>query len=320
MKNYLLISIISFLIFSCNKKSQTEIAVEEIKLNLKIERFDKLFYETKPENLSDLKSKFPFFFSPDEPDSVYSNKMQNPLWRELYSEVQKKYSSVENIQSNVENLVKHIKFYYPETKNPKIITLVSEMDYNSKCIYADSLVLISLELYLGKDHKFYKNEFPDYIKQNFEEDLIIPDLVESFASQRFIFPTEKTFLAQMIYAGKKLYLKDKLIPETADEIKIGYTIEQLLFCQENESLMWRNFIENQYLYSSDSKLANRFINPAPFSKFYLEIDNQTPGSVGAWIGWQIVRSFAEKNDIKLQEILKMEAKELFEKSGYKPRK
>ena len=320
MKNYLLISIISFLIISCNKKSQTEKAVEEVLVETKIERFDKQFYETKPENLSHLKTKFPFFFSPDEPDSVYTNKMQNPLWRELYSEVQKKYTNINNIQTNVEDLVKHIKFYYPETKNPKIITLISEMDFNSKCIYADSLVLISLELYLGKEHKFYKNEFPDYIKQNFEENQIIPDLVESFASQRIAFPKEKTFLAQMIYAGKKLYLKDKLIPETADEVKIGYSKEQLLFCQENESLMWRNFIENQYLYSSDTKLASRFINPAPFSKFYLEIDNQTPGSVGAWIGWQIVKSFASNNETKLQDLLQLDAKELFEKSRYKPRK
>jgi hypothetical protein len=28
-----------------------------------------------------------------------------------------------------------------------------------------------------------------------------------------------------------------------------------------------------------------------FSKFYLEIDNESPGQVGGWIGWQIVRSY-----------------------------
>ena len=58
------------------------------------------------------------------------------------------------------------------------------MDYNAKSIYADSLVFISLELYLGKDHKFYKNEFPEYIKQNFEENQILPDLVTSFGMRK----------------------------------------------------------------------------------------------------------------------------------------
>jgi uncharacterized protein YjaZ len=74
------------------------------------------------------------------------------------------------------------------------------------------------------------------------------------------------------------------------------------------------------LYSDDQKLKNRFINLAPFSKFYLEIDNESPGRVGAWIGWQIVRSFAENNQVPIEELLKMNAKELFEKSKYKPKK
>jgi hypothetical protein len=46
------------------------------------------------------------------------------------------------------------------------------MDYKSKAIYADSLVVISLELYLGKNHKFY--QFPNYLKQNFEQRQIVP--------------------------------------------------------------------------------------------------------------------------------------------------
>lgn len=320
MKKLLLVTTLSFLICSCNKKSQIEKEVEEIAMEVNVERFDKLFYETNPNNISKLKTQFPFFFSPDDADSVYTNKMQNPMWRELYSEVQKKYANIGTTHDDVENLVKHIKFYYPETKTPKIITLISEMDYNSKCIYADSLVLISLELYLGKDHKFYKNEFPEYISQNFEQKQIIQDLTTSFGLQKIQFPKDKTLLSQMIYAGKQLYLKDKLVPESSDETKMGYTKEQLLFCQENEAYMWSNFIENQYLYSTDSKLQGRFINPAPFSKFYLEIDNQTPGRVGAWLGWQIVRSYAENNETKLHDLLKLDAKELFEKSRYKPKK
>jgi hypothetical protein len=52
------------------------------------------------------------------------------------------------------------------------------MDYNNKVIYTDSLVIISLEMYLGKEHKFY--QFPKYIKQNFEENQIMPNVVSSF--------------------------------------------------------------------------------------------------------------------------------------------
>nr|HRM13383.1 gliding motility lipoprotein GldB [Flavobacterium sp.] len=64
----------------------------------------------------------------------------------------------------------------------------------------------------------------------------------------------------------------------------------------------------------------RFINPAPFSKFYLEIDNESPGQVGAWIGWQMVRSYMENNKVPVADLLKTDAKEIFSKSKYKPKK
>ncbi len=110
------------------------------------------------------------------------------------------------------------------------------------------------------------------------------------------------------------------MPEYSDADKIGYTLEQNKWCVENEGYMWRYFLENQMLYSDDQKLNNRFINPAPFSKFYLEIDNESPGRVATWIGWQMVRSFMKNNDVPLEKMLQMNAKELFEKSKYKPKK
>lgn len=308
-----------FFFLSCKKQNKIENAIEEIPIEIKVERFDKMFYETPPKDLDKLKRKFPFFFPQGNDDSVWINKMQDPLWREVYSEVQKEYADFEPVHNELLKLFKHIKYYFPQTKTPKVITVISEMDYNYKSIYADSLVIISLELYLGKDHKFY--QFPNYIKQNFEQKQIMPDVVSSF-SIRKIAPvaTDKSFLSQMIYFGKQLYLKDLLLPEYNDADKMGYTQEQIKWCQENEGYMWRYFIEGEMLYSDNQKLISRFVNPAPFSKFYLEIDNESPGRVGAWIGWQIIRSYMSNNDVSLQQLIKANSKEIFEKSKYKPKK
>lgn len=305
-------------LISCNKQSKVEKAVEEIPVELKVERFDKLFFETPPKDLYKIKAAFPFFFPPGNVDSVWTNKMKNPVWRELYTEVQKKYADFEPVHKELETLFKHIKYYFPETKIPKVITVISEMDYNNKVIYTDSLVIISLELYLGKEHKFY--QFPKYLKQNFEEKQIMPDVVSSFSIKKIAPVIDKNLLSQMIYFGKQLYLKDLLLPDYTDADKMGYTPEQIKWCQENESYMWRYFLEREMLYGDDQKLNNRFINPAPFSKFYLEIDNESPGRVGAWIGWQMVRSYMKNNEVPLQDMLKMNAKEIFEKSKYKPKK
>ncbi|TDD94007.1 gliding motility lipoprotein GldB [Flavobacterium cellulosilyticum] len=318
MKRIIFLMTILFAFGSCQKKSKVEKAIEAIPVKFKVERFDKQFFETKPEDLDKLKREYPFFFPQGNENNVWLEKMKNPQWRELYAEVQKKYSNFDAVQNELETLFKHIKYNFPETKTPRVITVISEMDYNNKVIYSDSLVIISLELYLGKAHKFY--QFPEYIKQNFEEKQMMPDVVTSFSLNKITAVSDNSLLSQMIYYGKQLYLKDVLLPEYTDADKMGYTPEQIVWCQENENYIWRYFIEKEMLYSDDQKLKNRFINLAPFSKFYLEIDNESPGRVGAWIGWQIVRSFAENNPIPIDELLKMNAKELFEKSKYKPKK
>jgi gliding motility-associated lipoprotein GldB len=318
MKIYPFLVVFCLFFLSCDKKNKTKNAVTAIPLELKVERFDKIFFETPPKDLEKVKAAFPFFFPAGNDNSIWLNKMQDPIWREVYTEVQKKYADFEPVKSELELLFKHIKYYFPNTKTPKVITIISEMDYTNKAIYADSLVIISLELYLGKNHKFY--QFPNYIKQNFEQKQIMPDIVLSFSSRKIPPVTDKDLLSQMIYQGKQLYLKDLFLPNYSDAEKMGYTPEQITWCQENESYMWRYFIEKEMLYSDDQKLITRFINPAPFSKFYLEIDNESPGQVGAWIGWQMVRSYMENNEVPVPDLLKTDAKEIFLKSKYKPKK
>jgi gliding motility-associated lipoprotein GldB len=318
MKKFLSLLTIFVVLSSCDKKNKIEKEIDAIPVTLKVERFDKIFYESPVENLQNVKNRYPYFFPAQTPDSVWVNKIKNPLYRELYSEVQKKYNNFEKVNSDLESLFQHIKYYFPNTKTPKVITLISEMDYQNKAIYTDSLVLISLDLYLGKNHKFY--EFPEYLKQNFEQNQIMPDIVTSFSVTKIPFGNTRNLLSQMVYAGKQLYLKDVLLPQISDAEKIGYSPEQLTWCQENESYMWRYFMQEQLLYSTDSKLATRFINTAPFSKFYLEIDNESPGRVGTWIGWQIVRSFMNNNDVNLQQLLQIDPIEIFQNSKYKPKK
>lgn len=318
MKKYLLTAVFCLVLMACEKKTKVEHEVSEIPVDLKVERFDKLFFETKPENLDKVKKQYPYFFPAGNDNTVWIEKMQNPLWRELYTEVQKKYANIQPVKKELDDLFKQIKYHFPKTRTPKVITVISEMDYNTKAIYADSLVIISLELYLGKDHKFY--QFPNYLKQNFEERQIAPDVVSSFAMRKIPPGTQKELLSQMVYWGKQLYLKDVLLPTYTDAEKIGYTSEQIKWCEENESYMWRYFLEKEMLYSSEQKLALRFINPAPFSKFYLEIDNDSPGQVGVWVGWQIVRAYMENSGASLEELLKTDAKEIFVKSKYKPKK
>ena len=321
MKKYILFLSISIFIISCSEKNKdkNKDKIQEIPVEIMVDRFDQAFFETPIQNLPKLKSKYPAFFPADVPDSVWTNKMQNPQWKELYSEVQRKYPDFNTQKAEIEDLFRHIKYYYPKTQTPKVITLIYDMDVEYKTVYADSLVLISLEMYLGKNHKFY--EFPEYQKQTFEPSQILPDIVQDFSFNKIKPPTQKDLLSLMIYAGKQLYFKDALLPEYSDEDKIGYTKTQLDWAIAHQADTWRFFIDQNLLYNTDSKLSQRFIAPAPFTKFGLVSDSETPGKMGAWLGWQIVRTFMDNNkDVPLQKMLVMDATEVFQKSKYKPKK
>ena len=84
--------------------------------------------------------------------------------------------------------------------------------------------------------------------------------------------------------------------------------------------IWRYFVERELLYDTDPKLLTRFINPAPFSKFDLELDSESPGCLGQYIGWQIVNAYMKNNDVTLQQMLSTKAEDIFKNSKFKPRK
>lgn len=320
MKKVLLFCVFFAFLLSCKEVSEREEKIEEIAVSLKLARFEQVFFETAPQDLKKIKAAYPKFFPNTVSDSIWIDKMTNPLWRELYSEVQKKYSDFDSQKTEIETVFKHAKYYFPNTELPEVITVINEMDYNNKVIYTGDYLLIALELYLGKDHRFYQNEFPVYLRQNFETSQILPDIVDAVSANHIPNEVNKSLLALMISAGKELYVKDLLLPHYSDADKIGYASEEIEWCEANESYMWRYFIDESLLYDNDPKLAARFVNKAPFSKFYLEIDNDSPGQVGAWLGWQIVRAYAENNKVEVNQLLNTDAETLFNNSKYKPKK
>jgi len=317
---YLVVMLTMFFLFACSKKQNSVPDVSDIPVSFKIERFDQLFYDTNVADLPVLKKQFPFLFPQQFDDAFWIEKKKDTLMTELHDEIQKSFNDITSLESSLKDLFQRMKYYYPESTSVKrVITLISEVDLDSKAIYADSLVLISLDTYLGKDHRFYLG-FPEYLRVEFEANQILPNIAESFLS-RVIPPVEdKTLLAQMIHQGKKLYAEQQLLPNVPAHTIMMYTEEQYKWCVANEEQMWRYFVNDKLLFSNDHKLQVRFIQPSPFSKFYLDIDGESPGRVGVWLGWQIVSSYMKNNNVTLQEMLKTGEKQIFDKSRYKPRK
>jgi len=318
MKKFLMLFIIIIAI-SCNNSDNTEEEISKIEAEVVVDRFDKKFADVQVSGLPALKAEYPYFFPEQFHDSIWIAKMKDTIQQELSEEVLKAFPDFNAEEEEFHSLFQHMKYYFPDFNEPKIITVTTEVDYKNSIIYADSLLLVGLDNYLGEGHHFYESIYK-YIRKNFERGQIVVDAAAELSKRQITRTRERTFLSHLILYGKELYLKDLLVPSKTDAQKIGYTDEELAWAAENESQIWRYFVEKDLLYSTDLELQERFVLPSPYSKFYLELDNESPGRLGQYIGWQIVRAFMENNNVPLQQMLGMTAEEIFNKSKFKPKK
>ncbi len=310
---------LGLIVVACQNKSKVEAEIENIPIDVEVVRFDKKFASASPEDLPRLKEEFPAFFPQQYHDSIWVQKMTDTLQEQLESEVIKTFPTETELRETLVPLFQHIKYYFPKFKTPRVVATTSDVDYRNKVILADSLLIIALDTYLGSDHRFYQG-IDRYIAKEMKPSQIGPDVAAVYARQFIKPPNSPSFLSQIIYYGKMLYLKDIWLPHIPDYGKIGYSPEEYQWAEENEQYMWRYFVEKELLYSTDRKLGARFINPAPFSKFYLEIDNESPGMLGRYLGWKIVRAYMDHSNSSVQQLMVTPADEIFNNSKYKPQK
>jgi len=306
------------LLSACGGRDGTAAKIANIPMELQVARFDREFANATPAGLPALKAKYPYLFPQQYPDSLWEAKLADTLQLELSTEVERTFGDFARETQGLESLFRHIKYYFPQYRVPKVVTLVSDVRYQERVILTDSLLLIGLDNYLGSDHRFYGG-LQRYIAASLERDFLLSDVASAFSKTVVHYPSDRSFLAKMVHYGKELYLKDRLLPDASDAQKIGYTQEELAWAMANEEQMWRYFVERDLLYDTATDLERKFLDPAPFSKFGMELDIESPGRLGRYTGWQIVRAFMERNPVGLEDLMALPGDEIFKRSNYKPR-
>jgi uncharacterized protein YjaZ len=52
----------------------------------------------------------------------------------------------------------------------------------------------------------------------------------------------------------------------------------------------------------------------------MDFDRETPARIGTYVGYRIVDSFMQNNDVSLPQLLEMAPGLIYQRSKYKPRK
>ena len=297
---------------SCDDSNNRDVEIE-------LERFEDIFFASDINSLNNVKNDFPFLFPSQFEDQIWIDRLTDTIQNEIYNEVKKSFSDFSSQKNSVQDFYGNYLKYDSSYKTPRVITLTTDVDHRKKIILTDSLLLIGLDNYLGENHFFYTS-FPKYIQSSFNKENIIIDIAKEYAKKAVI--KEKvdnyTFIEKIINQGKILYFISIMLPKEEPSRIIGYSSLDFQWALENEKDIWSNFSENNYLFKSDKNLETRFIKLAPFSKFYLSIDNQSPSMIGKYIGWQIVKSFMKNNSLNLYELVQSNPMYIYNNSKYKP--
>jgi len=336
MKNILFFIILIFFIGCADSKGPD---VSNIKVDISIERFDKNFFSIDTNNtaagLNELMKQHPDFYT-DFMQQILgvsgsdTNKVTLEVskffirgYSSMYQSLSKRYSNVNWLQKDIQEAFQYVKYYFPDYKTSKIILFFGPLDAPGVAL-TGSGIAIGLHQFGGKDFSVYQSMeaqqlFPAYISRRFEPQYIVVNCMKAVIED--IFPDRsgaKGLVEQMIEKGKQWWLLDKFLPVTPDSLKTGFTNLQLNWCEANEGLVWNDIIATQKdLYTKDPMAIQNYIGEAPFTQ---SLGPSSPGNIGQWIGWQIIKKFADKNSsMSVTDILKTDARKILEEAKYKPK-
>jgi hypothetical protein len=334
MKKWLVLVLLFTIATACKRKHIPD--VSNIHVALEVQRFDKDFFLMDTNHietsLTNIANKYPSFskdflydilmISP-EPDSLgFKVKEFIKLYKPVYDSVQLQFASFDKQADQIKKGLQFTGYYFPSYKLPsKVITYVGPMEGYGNVLTASGLA-VGLQLCLGGDfsmyHSDYINEvYPGYVSKRFAPEYIVVNCMKNIIND--IYPEKNgngPLAYQMIESGKRLYMLDQLLPETADTIKTGYTKAQLDGCMKHEALIWNFFLQNNLLYITDPMQTKDYLSDGPSTP---ELGEASPGNIGQFIGWMIIQKWMEEHDkTTLQQLLNTPAKQIFEEAKYKP--
>ncbi len=319
---------------ACTPEREANNYASEIKLDvphIRVERVDSqmMRLQTKPEIMAFLNAnpslKTAFLQpEPEMPDSVLASRMlqtlTNPAYQKFYGEVQKTFGDMKDVETQLETAFKNTKYFYPGFKVPKIQAVVSGLGFLSRegaaLSVSDSLIVISLDFYVGPKGSFVPN-VPAFLLKKYTKPALVPSIVGVMAEKHIAQnPADKSMLNEMIVAAKKLEFTRQIMPDVPDSLISFYSGAQQKDSEQNKDVIWAHFVKEKLLYETNHFVKVKYIGERPFTA---EIGQKCPGAIGRWLGWQIVRKYLDENpDVKLPQLMQNpDAQDVFVKSKYK---
>ncbi len=327
---FILISLFSI---SCNNNN-FKINVSNIDLDIEFSRFDKDFQSINSENIYDkiplLVEQYGDFYNlynfeiigVGSPDNIeYKDNVINFLnyciSKNINDSVSEIFENDAELKTQLTDAFKHYKYYFPNKEIPKIYTCIS--GFNQSLFTNEGYIGISLDKYLGKDYKLYKQlGLEQYMQFKMHKNMIPVDCMRAWSMAEFP-PNDSinSLITTMIYEGRVQYFLNSTLPQINDTIKWGYTYQQFRWVNKHEEKVWDYLISEKLLFNDKLIEIKTFTGEASFTTPFHRV---SAPRAGTWVGYQIVKSFMDTHkDVSLEELMNItDYMKIFNESRYNP--
>lgn len=336
------ISFIIISIFSCNQNEFEDASVKPV--SIQINRFDKDLALFDCSNWENSETKmvnkygeiYSFYietllgigaFSPKTHPQYYKNLFCDFLKGEYkaMNDTTKKYIEphIPEIEKELSSAYSLFLHHFPKKKKPIVYSFfISPMGANPSPAfsYGNDTIGINWFNYYGSSFSLYPavSQGLNYTIEWNQRSYITRNIM--LVEYNLLSEKNETYdelIYNMIEQGKKFYTVRQFLPKVAPEIIFGYTPSQYKWCEENELQIWSYLIDNKLLYSLDIMDVKRYAYEGPTTP---GMPSESPGMVGAFIGYKIVDAFMSKNKMTLEQLVVFDPKIIYKKSGYNPKK
>lgn len=338
MKKTLLLLSAVLLLNACGNQRNTP-DVSNIPLKVEITRFDQEIFQVDTnqlaEGLTQLGNKEPSFYddymnyilgvsgAPNDSATLQVTRFFLRTYRGVYDSIQQVFPTTRDLQKELEQSYRLVKYYFPSYNPGKLWLHIGPFDAPGVATVQGGMA-IGLQQFAGADFSAYQSPqvqelFPNYLSRRFSPEYILPNTLKAIAEDLFPYKAAgQPLIEQMTEKGKYLYLTDLFLPETADSLKTGFTTAQLEWCEENEGLIWSHLLRTEELQSLNPVVIQNYIGEGPFTQGLSQ--ENSPGNIGPWIGWQIVKKYVKKfPELTPAQVMQTSPSEILEKARYKPK-
>ena len=333
MNRILTLLAICLMMASCQEKTPAYKAKLDIKTepyDIEFDRYEETLFNLDTANfqqeLMKIQDRYRVFLDGDLNDleavSYLKDFAIDPFSITLYNKVKTSFPDLRQVESLVEDVLAHFHYYYPDIQLPtKAFTCVTGVtaDVPAVQIFGDDMV-ISLDWYLGDEEVYDQIGMPKYmaLRRN------LPTLAKDVAKELYTNYLEEwrkqgQVIDEMVYCGKVDFFIEAMCPTLPDSVLLGYSTRQWQWAVENEGAVWADIVGSRRLYDSSLDSYMMFFGDGPFTQTY---SNDAPSRLGEFFGLNIIRSYASMhNDFDLPQFMnRTDLQEIFQDSGYKPKK